>query len=58
MPYIKQEERVKFDDTINNLHLPDNAGELNYLIATILVKYIKKHGLKYQFFNDVIGVLE
>jgi len=26
MPYIKLEDRKKFDDAINNLHLPADAG--------------------------------
>jgi hypothetical protein len=54
MPYIKREER----DLIAQGQSPQNAGQLNYLVATILVNYLKEHGISYQHFNDIIGVLE
>jgi hypothetical protein len=56
MPYIKQEDRKKF----NEIDLPyiENAGELNYLITTICQSYICEKGLNYAHINEVIGALE
>lgn len=58
MPYIKQEERRKFDDAINNLQLPSDAGELNYLLTFICDAYLQTKSKKYANINEVIGVLE
>ena len=71
MPYITKERREKFDfsveatsDAIRNL-LPEDlgelcstSGELNYLITTILLGYLNKHGKRYTIMNEIIGVLE
>jgi len=54
MPYITQKQR----ECINNGASPQDAGELNYLITTIILQYIREHGTKYQNMNDVIGALE
>ena len=54
-PYIKKEDRAKFSlDAIK----PDDAGELNYVISTLLSEYIKRKGLRYQNINEVMGVLD
>jgi len=67
MPYIDKKDRVKFisqcgginTNTIEELgNIIDNCGELNYVITRICLQYIKKHGQKYQKYNDVIGALE
>jgi hypothetical protein len=52
MPYINQEarNRLKFDK-------PRYAGELNYLITTLLMDYYNQ-GPSYQTINDIIGALE
>lgn len=54
MPYIKKERRLVIDAGCN----PENAGELNYLITTIIQDYAKSKGGNYQAYNDVMGVLE
>ena len=54
MPYISETRRIKID----NLDAPENAGELNYLITTIILHYIHEKGNKYQTINDVVGALE
>ena len=54
-PYIKQDDRLKF--SLDDVQ-PENAGELNFVVSTIISNYIKKKGLKYQHINDVIGVLD
>lgn len=63
MPYIKQEDRKKFEAPLESMSpseygsLCENAGELNYVITRVYLGYIKKHGMRYQTFNDIIGVL-
>lgn len=58
MLYIKPEDRHKFDDAINNLQLPSDAGELNYLITFICDAYLQAKGKQYANIDEVIGVLE
>ncbi len=60
MPYIKQVERNRFENTLNDImhNLPANAGELNYMLSRICDIYIQVKGKNYQNLNEVIGVLE
>lgn len=55
MPYITQAARefLEYEGAI-----PENAGELNYLITTIIHDYWRANGQNYQAFNDIIGALE
>ena len=57
MPYISQDDRVDLF-TNDNGPEPKNAGELNCLFTSIIIKYIEQHGLRYSTLNDVIGALE
>ncbi len=59
MPYIKKEARTRFQKGLEELPIPDNAGELNYLITMICIRYfkLKPDGRNYQTINDVSGVL-
>ena len=58
MPYIKDEDKTKFE------HLPkiaeniETAGEMNYVITMLVRDYIKRKGLCYQTLNDAVGALE
>ena len=54
MPYITQERR----DAIDNLEIPRDAGELNYLLTSICFEYIVNRTRNYQAINDVVGALE
>jgi len=60
MPYIKAEDRVKFEAALNFIkkYPPETAGELNYLVTMILQAYKEHHGVKYATFNDMLGALE
>jgi hypothetical protein len=69
MPYIKQEDREKFNmfmgenkfkiDFLKKIgEKCDNAGDLNYAITSIVHHYMKNKGENYQHYNDVIGALE
>lgn len=61
MPYIPQQQR---NDIHENLMvegidwIPENAGELNFLVSTFVANYIRKCGLKYAVVNEMIGALE
>lgn len=55
MPYIKQNRRFEIERGYGG---PENAGELNYLITTHLLRYVTDKGKSYQTINDIIGALE
>lgn len=64
MPYIKQEDRKKFNEDFEGIdldgiaeHLIESEGELNYVITKICQGYIKKFGKSYKTLNAVHGVL-
>ena len=55
MPYIRNEDKSKFDKSL--LELPDikTDGELNYLLTQLAIKYCDSHDLCYQTFADVMS---
>ena len=56
MPYVTKERRDALTRTL--LPLPDTAktaGELNYMITTLLIKYWEEHGHIYKTINDISG---
>jgi len=53
MPYIPYYERL--ESFLGKK--PETAGQLNYLITTIILAYAKKAG-NYQGINDILGALE
>ena len=64
MPYIKQDDRKKFEEVLqyfsSERFLPvkiNNPGELNYLFSMLAKIYIEQNGESYQKYNDVIGAL-
>ena len=54
MPYITEEAR----EQLNDGGLPDNEGELNYVISSLLDEYLAQYGCNYTNINQVVGVLE
>jgi len=60
MPYIKSDDRMRFDSTLNEVeeNPPRSCGELNYLFTMIALEFIKAEGENYQHYNDIIGALE
>ncbi len=56
MPYIKEDQRTQFEEAINNTPIPENAGELNYLLTSFVLDYLGTHP-NYQKFCEVEGVL-
>ena len=56
MPYIKQEDKVIFDDDACRLaRRIRDAGELNYVLTTIAVEYLSTRPLKYAEISAVKG---
>jgi hypothetical protein len=57
MPYIKRELRKQYDDVIDQLPVPANAGELNYVLTRIAIKYfnLAPNSSNYQTINDIAG---
>ena len=61
MPYIKQNQRKKFEEILEYLDRfvrIETCGELNYLLTKIVLIYLNQKGERYQTYNDIIGVLE
>ena len=56
MPYIPEEDREALELT-HDLKVPETAGELNYVITAMLLRYLGTQA-KYADYNEVIGVLE
>jgi hypothetical protein len=55
MPYIKKERR----DAIVSGAEPQDAGELNFAITTMVDKYLQNKGdLRYAHLNEAVGALE
>jgi hypothetical protein len=38
--------------------MPETAGELNYMISSLLDEYLTERGKNYASINEVIGMLE
>lgn len=59
MPYIKPEDRVKFEHLVKTMHLSDirTAGELNYLITQLTHAFLDLRPQSYQGYNDALGAL-
>ncbi len=60
MPYITEEAKSRIDaDMLFGGLNPQNPGELNYVITTIIRDYFRDPGRQnYQAINDIIGALE
>jgi hypothetical protein len=54
MPYIKQSRRDEIAEGGN----PEDKGELNYIISSILLYYVQYHGKSYQTISDAIGAAQ
>lgn len=54
MPYVKEEQRKVLDEG----HIANSAGELNYMLTMILKRYWVNSAENYQAINDILGALE
>lgn len=57
MPYIPAKKRDKFFDFFEFTDMIENDGELNYVITTIIHKYLKNNKKNYSTINSIMGVL-
>ncbi len=53
MPYIYQGDRYRYNDPL----VPRNAGELNFAITMLCIKYLREQEKSYTTINEVMGVL-
>ena len=65
MPYIMEQDRLKYMETLINLPVMRTPGELNFVLSSICKQYLKYsnndlkvESARYQTHNDVIGALE
>jgi len=54
MPYIKEYNKKLL---LRQDKQEETAGELNYSITRLCLRYLENHGECYQTYNDIIGVL-
>ena len=57
MPYIKQEARKGIMKLTLDELVPNNGGELQYIIAELIHAYLMEKGLNYQHCQDMLGAL-
>ena len=60
MPYIKQNDRKKFEDSLHvfeNFYINCNLKELSFLIYSLCDIYLNKIGECYRSYNTIMGVL-
>jgi hypothetical protein len=64
MPYIKQEKREDYEQEIQKIvkklvNSDDGynsaKGELNYIIYSIVLRYLDEKGMRYHRINDFVG---
>ena len=68
MPYIKKDDRKQYEEEIQLLlnklvavsenNEDDVCGHMNYIISSLLKKYVAEKGERYFRYNDLIGMLE
>lgn len=61
MPYLTEFDRSRADDGLHECGLdlvPDSAGEVNFIVSTLIANYLKVHGCRYAVLNEMIGALE
>ena len=57
MPYIEKSRRQVLDINAAEI-IPQTSGELNYMFAKHIDRYLTEKGLSYSAINEVVGVLE
>ena len=60
MPYLKKTDKDKLNKILKALKTTkvSTAGELNFLITSLIHEYLKTQGLNYQHINDIVGALD
>jgi hypothetical protein len=57
MPYIDGKKRAALNPRFGE-RFPCEPGELNWVLAEIVDRYMHMHDIDYERINEVIGVLE
>ena len=64
MPYITQDERIKLEPILNEFdglaisaHVP-SEGEMNYLITSLMHRWLSLVGIRYHNLNSAVGIME
>jgi hypothetical protein len=61
MPYIPQTQREDIHMELIEQGLdfvPENAGELNFIVSTFVNNYLVAKGVRYANINEMMGALE
>jgi hypothetical protein len=58
MPYIKQEERFKWDHWFTLMPAWGASGDMAYVITRLLQSYVNQYGTNYSTYALLCGVLE
>lgn len=60
MPYIADFKRQRFEKAFAAMPPAADAGELNYVLTRVALRYLKAKGggHSYQHLNDVLGAFE
>jgi len=54
MPYIKKEDRIKFDRILEQMPNCESKGELEYCIFYLMQNYMKTRDVKYSTLHDTV----
>jgi len=54
MPYIKQEDRIVYDEVFSKMPNIINKGELEYCIFTLMTLYMKDKEQRYSNLHDTV----
>lgn len=57
MPYIKQDDRDLFDESIDQFPPIETTGELNYVLTRLLHRFVADRGGNYAAINDTVGAI-
>ena len=60
MPYIKHADRltIALHEDTQGPFVPRHEGELNYMITSLCLRFLKQEGINYGNINAVVGALE
>lgn len=56
MPYLHEELRRRIDKE-SYIPVMWTAGELNYFITRVILRFLTQHGEDYSTMNDILGAL-
>jgi len=54
MPYIKPEDRVKYDEALNQIKVINTKGDLEYCIYKLMKMYMQYLDYKYSNLHDTV----